>query len=205
MVEYLCVENLKTFAISETQKFGHVTYFWNGNKSGFINEQLETYIEIPSDNIEFNQAPQMKALEITEATVDLLDSDKYTFGRINFANGDMVGHTGDIPATAKSLECVDQCMEQLIDAIKEKKGILIFTADHGNADEMFVEKEGVRIARTSHSLNPVPFVIMDFSDNTEYQLDSNVNGGLANVAATVFNLLGYHAPDNYEPSLIKYQ
>ena len=96
-------------------------------------------------------------------------------------------------------------MEQLIDAIKEKKGILIFTADHGNADEMFVEKEGVRIARTSHSLNPVPFVIMDFSDNTEYQLDSNVNGGLANVAATVFNLLGYHAPDNYEPSLIKYQ
>ncbi len=202
MVEYMCAEKLRTFAISETQKFGHVTYFWNGNKSGYLDESLETYIEIPSDNCEFNTAPEMKAREITDATIELLDSGTYQFGRINFANGDMVGHTGDITATATSLECVDQCMARLIDAVDRNDGILLFTADHGNADEMFVERDGKRISRTSHSLNPVPFVIHDPQDAGEYQINKNIEGGLANVAATVFNLMGYRAPEDYEPSLL---
>jgi len=202
MVEYMCAEKLRTFAISETQKFGHVTYFWNGNKSGYLDESLETYIEIPSDNLEFNTAPRMKADEITDATIELLDSGKYQFGRINFANGDMVGHTGDITATAASLECIDHCMARLIDAVDRNKGILVFTADHGNADEMFVEKDGKRISKTSHSLNPVPFVIHDSQDAGEYQLNKNIDGGLANVAATVFNLMGYRPPEDYEPSLL---
>ena len=203
MVEFLCAEKLHTFAVSETQKFGHVTYFWNGNRSGYLDESLETYIEIPSDNVPFDTAPEMKAAEITDATIALLESGKYRFGRINFANGDMVGHTGNIPATVKSLECIDQCMGRLVDAVTRENGILIFTADHGNADEMFVEKDGKRIKRTSHSLNPVPFVIVDSTDDESYQLNSlATGGGLANVAATVFNLLGYHAPGDYEPSLI---
>ena len=202
MVEYMCAENLRTFAISETQKFGHVTYFWNGNKSGYLNETLETYIEIPSDNCEFNTAPDMKAEEITDATIELLEKGIYQFGRINFANGDMVGHTGDIAATAASLECVDRCITKLIDTIDRKQGILLFTADHGNADEMFIEKDGKRISRTSHSLNPVPFVIHDSQNTGEYQINENLEGGLANVAATVFNLMGYRAPEDYEPSLI---
>lgn len=202
MVEYMCAEKLRTFAISETQKFGHVTYFWNGNKSGYLDESLETYIEIPSDNCEFNTVPKMKAKEITDATIELLDSGNYQFGRINFANGDMVGHTGDIAATAASLECVDLCMARLIDAVDRNNGILLFTADHGNADEMFVEKDGERISRTSHSLNPVPFVIHDSQDAGEYELSENLEGGLANVAATVFNLMGYRPPEDYEPSLL---
>ena len=202
MVEFMCAEKMKTFAVSETQKFGHVTYFWNGNKSGYIDESLETYIEIPSDDCEFNQAPEMKAEEISQATMALLNSGDYQFGRINFANGDMVGHTGDIPATVQSLECVDRCLGELLDCIEKNNGILIFTADHGNADEMFVEKDGQRIERTSHTLNPVPFVIFDSRSDNIYQLSQDIQGGLANVAATVFNLLGYRAPDDYCSSLI---
>lgn len=203
MGEFMCAEKMPTFAVSETQKFGHVTYFWNGNRSGYLDESLETYIEIPSDNVPFDTAPEMKAVEITDATIALLESGTYRFGRINYANGDMVGHTGNIPATVKSLECLDQCMGRLIDSITREKGILIFTADHGNADEMFVEKDGERIPRTSHSLNPVPFVIVDSTDDESYQLTPPAGGGgLANVAATVFNLLGYQAPGDYEPSLL---
>ncbi len=202
MVEYLCGEGLKTFAVSETQKFGHVTYFWNGNKSGYLDESLEKYIEIPSDNCEFNQAPEMKASEITDATIELLDSGEYSFGRINFANGDMVGHTGDIPATIRSLEAVDQCVGRLIEAVDRNHGVLIFTADHGNADEMFIEKDDQRVQRTSHSLNQVPFVIHDKQFNHEYTLNEMITGGLANVASTVFNLMGYKPPEDYEPALV---
>lgn len=205
MVEFMCGENMHTFAVSETQKFGHVTYFWNGNRSGYIDESLETYIEIPSDNCKFNQMPEMKAVEITDATIELINSGKYRFGRINFANGDMVGHTGDIPATVKSLECVDKCLGRLVESIEAQNGILIFTADHGNTDEMFVEKDGIRVERTSHTLNPVPFVIADRANDGDYYLNSEIDGGLANVAATVFNLLGYRGPEVYDPPLITFE
>ncbi len=204
MIEYLCAENVTTFAVSETQKFGHVTYFWNGNKSGYIDQSLETYVEVPSDHCEFSEKPEMKAREITRATIDLLENGQFGFGRINFANGDMVGHTGNIPATVQALECVDECLGQLLRCIRKHNGILIFTADHGNADEMFVEIGGRRIPRTSHTLNPVPFVIFDSMDDGCYSLDSQVEGGLSNVAATVFNLMGYHAPEDYSPSLIRF-
>ena len=202
MVEYMCGENLKTFAISETQKFGHVTYFWNGNRSGYFDESLETWVEIPSDNVAFNQTPEMKAREITDATLKLIRSGEYKFGRINFANGDMVGHTGDIDATVKAMETVDQCLGQLVDAIRQQQGILIFTADHGNADEMFVIKQGKQILRTSHSVNQVPFAIVDSREKPPYVLTQSTDVGLANVAATVFNLMGYRAPAEYQPSLI---
>jgi len=155
MIEILCKENLKTFAVSETQKFGHVTYFWNGNRSGYFNEDLETWVQIPSDVIEFNQAPAMKAPEITDSTISLLEQKQMRFGRINYANGDMVGHTGDVTATVSALETVDKCLGKLVEAIDRLGGVLIFTADHGNADEMFIEKNGERIARTSHTLNQV--------------------------------------------------
>ena len=202
MVEYMCTENLRTFAVSETQKFGHVTYFWNGNRSDYFNEELETWIEIPSDVIEFNQAPAMKASEITDATIKLLQTGSYRFGRINFANGDMVGHTGDVTATVSAVETVDRCLGRLVDAIEALDGILIFTADHGNADEMFIEKDGQQVPRTSHSLNQVPFVIFDPSREDRYEIVDDRDFGLANVAATVFNLLGYRAPADYQPSII---
>jgi 2,3-bisphosphoglycerate-independent phosphoglycerate mutase len=204
MGQYLCAEGVRSFAISETQKFGHVTYFWNGNRSGYIDDTLETYVEIPSDNVEFNQTPAMKLPEITEATIDLLRSGEYRFGRLNFPNGDMVGHTGDLTATIAAMEVLDDCMRQLIEVIDELDGVLIFTADHGNADIMYTESGGVRSPKTSHTLSPVAFAIHDPHYDGEYHMAAPSGAGLANVAATVFQLLGFAPPEDYEPSLISF-
>jgi 2,3-bisphosphoglycerate-independent phosphoglycerate mutase len=202
--EYLCAEKVKTFAISETQKFGHVTYFWNGNRSGYINESLEKYVEIPSDRIEFDKAPKMKAKKITDTVIDLLKSGDYSFGRLNFPNGDMVGHTGMMDATIIAVETVDKCVGELLAVIKEIGGIAVVTSDHGNADEMFtIDKNGVKSVKTAHTLNPVPFIIYDPLYQGEYRMADIKEKGLSNVAATLLNLLGYEKPEEYDPSLIE--
>jgi 2,3-bisphosphoglycerate-independent phosphoglycerate mutase len=202
--EYLCAEKVKTFAVSETQKFGHVTYFWNGNRSGYIDESLEKYVEIPSDRIEFDKAPQMKANEITATVIDLLKSGHYRFGRLNFPNGDMVGHTGSMPATIIALETVDKCLGYLLAAIREMGGIAVVTADHGNADQMFtIDKKGAKSVKTAHSLNSVPFIIYDPLYQREYRMADLKEKGLSNIAATLLNLLGYEKPEDYDPSLIE--
>jgi len=190
--EYLCAEGIKTFAVSETQKFGHVTYFWNGNRSGYIDESLEKYVEIPSDKIEFDKAPQMKAKEITAAVIELLKNGDYKFGRMNFPNGDMVGHTGKTAAAIIAVETVDKCVGELLTVIKDIGGIAVVTADHGNADEMFtVDKKGKKSVKTAHSLNPVPFIIYDPQYQGEYRMTDIKEKGLSNIAATILNLLGY--------------
>ncbi len=208
MGQYLCAKGVKSFAISETQKFGHVTYFWNGNRSGYIDESLETYIEIPSDNVEFDTTPAMKVREITDETIDLLRSGEYRFGRLNFPSGDMVGHTGHLHATVEAMEIIDECMARLVEVIDELDGVIVYTADHGNADVMFtVDSSGNRQPKTSHTLSPVPFAIHDPNYDGEYHMIEAAPGsdhGLANVAATVFNLLGFEAPDDYLPALIQF-
>jgi len=200
--EYLCNEQITSFAISETQKYGHVTYFWNGNRSGYIDQSLETYIEIPSDRIEFDKTPKMKAYEITEKTIELLKTGKYKFGRINYPNGDMVGHTGNFDAAVCAVEAVDDCVGKLLKAVDEVNGIAIITADHGNSDEMYTEKDGVKTPKTAHTLNPVPFVIYDPQYNNEYRMAQVKNPGLSNMAATILNLLGYEKVEDYDESLI---
>ncbi len=201
--EYLCAGGITSFAISETQKFGHVTYFWNGNRSGYIDESLETYVEIPSDRIEFDKAPKMKAVEIKDKTGEMLKSGKYRFGRLNFANGDMVGHTGNLKAAVEAVETVDKCVGELLAVIGDMEGIAVVTADHGNSDVMFtVDKQGRQVPKTAHTLNPVPFAIFDPSFKNEYCIASLEKRGLSNVAATLLNLLGYDKPDEYDPSLI---
>jgi 2,3-bisphosphoglycerate-independent phosphoglycerate mutase len=204
--EYLCAEGMKTFALSETQKFGHVTYFWNGNRSGYIDESLETYIEIPSDKIRFDLAPKMKAGEITEQTITLLRKGDCRFGRINFPNGDMVGHTGNMKATIEAVEEVDRCLGKLLPVIRDLEGIAVITADHGNADVMIeMDKKGNRHARTAHSLSRVPFAICDSGYQGEYEMARLDKTGLSNVAATLLNLLGYEKVDGYDPSLIQFK
>ncbi len=202
--EYLCAEKVKMFAVSETQKFGHVTYFWNGNRSGYIDDSLENYVEIPSDRIEFDKAPKMKAKEIKDKTVELLRTGQYRFGRLNFANGDMVGHTGVMEATIVAVETVDQCIGELLDLIIELGGIAVVTADHGNSDEMFtINKDGTKQVKTSHTLNPVPFVIYDPLYQGEYRMAHMEEQGLSNVASTLLNLLGYEGVGDHAPSLIE--
>lgn len=202
--QYLCAAGVTSFAISETQKYGHVTYFWNGNRSGQIDERLETYIEVPSDRLPFDQAPAMQAEAITERSIELLHSGRYRFGRLNFANGDMVGHTGDLAATVSAMETIDRCLGRLLQAVEALGGILVFTADHGNAEEMFTERDGVRVAKTSHTLNPVPLVIHDPGYHGDYRMAGRADPGLSNIAATLLNLLGFQAPDDYRPSLIEF-
>lgn len=202
--EYLCTERVRSFAISETQKFGHVTYFWNGNRSGYFDQQLETYVEIPSDNVEFDTTPAMKVREITDESIDLLRSGEFKFGRLNFPSGDMVGHTGNLDATIEAMTVIDECMARLEAVIKELDGVLIYTADHGNADIMFTESDGVRSPKTSHTLSPVPFAIFDPNYDGEYHMADVAAPGLANVAATILNLLGYRAPADYQTSLVSF-
>jgi len=202
--EYLCANGVTCFALSETQKFGHVTYFWNGNKSGYIDKAKELFVEIPSDKIQFDKAPKMKAYEITDKAIELLCSGKYKFGRINFPNGDMVGHTGIPDAILTAVATVDECLGKLIKVVTELGGVVVVTADHGNADEMFtIDKKGVKSVKTAHTLNPVPFIIYDPGYCGEYRMADIKEKGLSNIAATLLNLLGYEKPDDYDPSLIE--
>jgi len=202
--EYLVSAGVKMFAVSETQKFGHVTYFWNGNKSGYISRELEEYVEIPSDKIQFDKAPAMKAKEIADKAEELLESGRFDFGRLNFANGDMVGHTAVPDAVIKAVEVVDTCVGRLLDVVEKLGGVAIIMADHGNADEMFTEKNGKRIPKTAHTLAPVPFVIYDPAHKGEYRMAKLEKKGLSNVAGTILNLLGYENVEDYDPSLIEF-
>ena len=211
--EYLAGEKITQLALSETQKYGHVTYFWNGNKSGKYDEETETYIEIPSDVVPFEQRPWMKCAEITDTLIEALESGKYEFIRVNFPNGDMVGHTGSLEATVVSMEALDLCIGRILKAADRIGATVLFTADHGNAvdclemnkktGEFAIDKEtGLPKAKTSHTLNPVPFIFYDKNTKDNYEV---IDGqyGLSNIAATVVNLLGYEAPEKWDDSMIK--
>ena len=213
MTEYLVGAGVKSLAISETQKYGHVTYFWNGNKSGKFSEELETYIEIPSDVVPFEERPWMKCAEITDKLIECLRSGEYKYLRVNFPNGDMVGHTGSFLATECSMEALDLQLARILKVVDELHGVALITADHGNADEMYeidkksgapkANKDGSFKAKTSHTLNPVPFIVYDnfYSDNYDLK-QGRADFGLSNVAATTVNMLGYDAPDMWDESMI---
>ncbi|HJL03523.1 MAG TPA: 2,3-bisphosphoglycerate-independent phosphoglycerate mutase [Polyangiaceae bacterium LLY-WYZ-15_(1-7)] len=209
--EYLARNGVTQFACSETQKYGHVTYFWNGNRSGQFDAAKERYLEIPSDGVPFEQRPWMKAAEITDATIAALKSGDHRQLRINYANGDMVGHTGHREASVTAVQCVDLMLSRVLPVIAKLEGAIIVTADHGNADQMYEKDkktgawakkaDGSFKARTSHTLNPVPCHI--WAPGRELALADVEAPGLANVAATTLQLLGFAAPEGYAPSLLK--
>jgi 2,3-bisphosphoglycerate-independent phosphoglycerate mutase len=201
--EYLAASGIRSFATSETQKFGHVTYFWNGNKAGYIDEKLELFLEIESDKVQFDKRPWMKADEINDAVMNAVKSKKYDFIRVNFPNGDMVGHTGNEAAVRIAVETVDLCLGKLIKSVKAAKGICLITADHGNADCMWTMKKGKKEPHVAHTLNPVPCIIVDYRDKAAWRMKDMDNGGLSNVAATLCNLLGFEAPEGYDTTLIE--
>jgi 2,3-bisphosphoglycerate-independent phosphoglycerate mutase len=203
MGELLAAAGKSQLAIAETQKFGHVTYFWNGNRSGAFDDALERYVEVPSDTRPFEERPWMKAAEVTDSLIAALDERAWDLVRVNYANGDMVGHTGKLDASIYAVEAVDLCLTRLVEQTRARGGVLVVTADHGNADQMFDGAGEARTVRTSHSLNPVPFVIYDPRlDASGPTLREVENAGLANVAATVLELLGFTPPADYCPSLL---
>ena len=211
MAEYLCASGVKQFSISETQKFGHVTYFFNGNRSGKFDEKLEEYVEIPSDKVPFEQRPWMKCAEITDRVIEEIESGKWDFIKLNFPNGDMVGHTGVFEAVVCSMEGMDLQIGRLKEAIEKAGGIMVITADHGNADDMYEhdkkgevkrKENGDPKAKTSHSLNPVPCIIYDPEYKGEYSTTLNEGLGISSIAATCMSLLGYIPPEDYDKSIV---
>jgi 2,3-bisphosphoglycerate-independent phosphoglycerate mutase len=224
--EYLAKEGVAQYAVSETQKFGHVTYFWNGNRGDKFNDELEVYEEVPSDKVQFDERPWMKSAEITDKMIEAVRTGRYRFLRMNYPNGDMVGHTGMLEAAVIAAEAVDLCLGRLIRAVEEAHGVALITADHGNLEEMFeTDKKGVIIIdkktgqpqrKTAHTLNKVPFIIYDPEFRNEYRLREFTDTpaacpgpvptacpGLANVAGTILFFLGYEAPEDYLPSIIE--
>jgi 2,3-bisphosphoglycerate-independent phosphoglycerate mutase len=210
--EIIAAAGIPQWAGAETQKFGHITYFWNGNRSSKFDESLETYVEIPSDLVPFNERPWMKSAETADEAIDAVRSGDYGFIRMNLAGGDMVGHTADLAATRIAVESVDLAIGRIADAVAAASGCLLVTADHGNADDK-VERDsageprmragGEPELRTAHSLNPVMFAVHDFGGPPIPLRDDLPDAGLANVAATILQLLGLEIPPDYEPSLLQ--
>jgi 2,3-bisphosphoglycerate-independent phosphoglycerate mutase len=211
--EYLVHNGVSQLAIAETQKFGHVTYFWNGNNSEPFDPRLEDWIELPSDQIPFDQKPEMKAREVCDEVVKDLESRGHRFIRVNFANGDMVGHTGFLEAAVRAMEVVDECMGRLETAVREAGATMIVTADHGNLDMMWdvdretgaakIDADGKPVVKTSHTLSPVPWCMVGESAN-RFRINTAISEpGLGNIAATILTLLGFEAPGDYLPPLIE--
>jgi len=210
MGEWFAKTGIPQFACSETQKFGHVTYFWNGNRSGRF--EGETWQEVPSDVVPFEQRPWMKSAEIADAMIAAIQSGKYRVLRCNFANGDMVGHTGNFRATTLAIEAVDLALERLLPVIDAAGGVALITADHGNADEMFEldkktgqpapGKDGAYQAKTAHTLNPVPLILYDNVSGGKLTLKQTENARLSNIAATVAHLIGREKHESWDESLL---
>ena len=209
--EWFSKAGIAQFACSETQKFGHVTYFWNGNRSGKF--EGETWQEVPSDVVPFEQRPWMKAAEIADAMIAAIQSGQYKVLRCNFANGDMVGHTGNFRAATMAVEAVDLALGRLLKAVAAAGGVALITADHGNADEMYeldkktkapaLNKDGSFKAKTAHTLNPVPLILVDHATDGKLALAQTDSAGLSNIAATVANLLGLEKHPAWDESVLQ--
>jgi 2,3-bisphosphoglycerate-independent phosphoglycerate mutase len=204
LTEYLVDQKVNEFAVSETQKYGHVTYFWNGNRSGYVDERYERYVEIPSDIVPFEERPWMKSAEIADEVILAMESsDDYGFIRCNFANGDMVGHTGVFNAARMAVEAVDLALGRIIEAAAKNGYAVLVTADHGNADDMYQKKKSEDqpdVPKTSHSLNPVPFIVVDPDHNWTIK---EGEFGLANVAKTICKVMGLEGNSIWEESIIE--
>jgi 2,3-bisphosphoglycerate-independent phosphoglycerate mutase len=210
--EYLVASKVNTFSISETQKFGHVTYFFNGNKTGYFDKKYEEYVEILSDVLPYEQRPWMKCAEIADRVITEVETGEWDFIKLNFPNGDMVGHTGVFEAVVCSMEAMDLQIGRIRKVVEAAGGVMIITADHGNADDMYehdkksgdvkIKDNGEPRSKTSHSLNPVPCIIADSSYNGEYDKALVEDLGISSIPATIMNFLGFVPPEDYDKSII---
>ncbi len=210
--EYLVENGISQLATAETQKFGHVTYFWNGNNSEKFDASLEDWVEIQSSREPFDEQPEMKGREVCDVVIHDLENRGHRFVRANFANGDMVGHTGSLAAAIRAVEVVDECVGRIERAVHEAGATLLVTADHGNSDMMWeVEKktgnvkrdeQGQPVIKTSHTLSPVPLCLVGAGIDSLVANSAIDRPGLGNIAATLLFLLGFDPPKEYLPTLV---
>lgn len=187
LADVLAEHGLRQLRIAETEKYAHVTFFFNGGVEK--PKPLEDRILIPSPKVPtYDLKPEMSAYEVTERVIQEIRSDKYDFIVINYANADMVGHTGKFQAAVKAIEAVDKCVGEVVKEVLKKGGELVITADHGNADVML--NENAKEPHTAHSTNPVPFIFV--SEKRKARLREC--GKLADVAPTVLTALGVPVP-----------
>jgi 2,3-bisphosphoglycerate-independent phosphoglycerate mutase len=185
LAEVLSEHGVSQLHVAETEKYAHVTYFFNGGREEEWIGETRILVPSPRDVPSYDHKPEMSADEVTERFVDELDGGDYGFALVNFANPDMVGHTGSIPAAVKAVEAADRCLGRVAAAVERRGGVALITADHGNAEQM-LEADG-ESPHTAHTTNPVPLIVTD-------ELTLVNNGELADLAPTVLALLGLRQP-----------
>ena len=185
--EVVSKEGLTQLRIAETEKYAHVTFFFNGGEE----KQYpgEDRILVPSPKVAtYDMQPEMSAREVTEKVVEAINADKYDTIILNFANPDMVGHTGSLPAAIKAVETIDECVGNVVKAMLEHHGTMLITADHGNCEQMIDYKTGE--PHTAHTTNPVPLILV--TENAELKIKE---GKLADLAPTMLELLNIEKPE----------
>ena len=198
LTKHLSNNGIRQYAISETVKYGHITYYFNGNSYDVPSGEVEE--EVPSYKEPFNTRPWMKSAEITDKLIAAIESGNYDFLRINYPGGDMVGHFGELEPTIIAMEAIDICLKRIVEAVNKAGGITIVTADHGNAEELIDEQGN---PKTSHTTNKVPFALVDETENRNKYKLADGEFGLANIASTIAELLGVEPNAAWLPPIIE--
>ena len=186
LAEVLSEHDVRQLHAAETEKYAHVTYFLNGGREPEWPGETRILVPSPRDVPSYDHKPEMSAREVAGRFVDEVESGGYGFAVVNFANPDMVGHTGSIPAAVKAVETTDACLGEVVAAVERQGGVSLITADHGNAEQM-LEEDGVSL-HTAHTTNPVPLVV------TDPEVTLNDTGELADLAPTLLGFLGFKQP-----------
>jgi 2,3-bisphosphoglycerate-independent phosphoglycerate mutase len=186
LAEVLAEHDVRQLHVAETEKYAHVTYFFNGGREREWTGETRVLVPSPRDVPSYDHKPEMSAREVADRFVGELDADGYRFAVINFANPDMVGHTGSIPATVKAVETVDTCLGEVVAGVERNGGVSLITADHGNAEQM-LETDGTS-PHTAHTTNPVPLIVTDPAARLQE------GGELSDLVPTVLGFLGFKQP-----------
>ena len=184
--EYLSANGLKQLRIAETEKYAHVTFFFNGGVEKVYDGEDRILVNSPKVAT-YDLQPEMSAYEVTDKLLAALDTDKYDVVILNYANCDMVGHTGVMSAAVKAVEAVDECIGKIVDKVREMNGVIFITADHGNAEQMIDPKD--HSVFTAHTTNVVPFVAIGLDDGQKV-----TDGRLADLAPTILDVMGMDVP-----------
>jgi 2,3-bisphosphoglycerate-independent phosphoglycerate mutase len=194
LAEVLAEHGVRQLHVAETEKYAHVTYFFNGGREDEWGGETRVLVPSPRDVPSYDHKPEMSAQEVARRFVEEIETGDYAFAVVNFANPDMVGHTGSIPAVVKAVETADECLGVVVDAVARKGGVSLITADHGNAEQM-LEEDG-KSPHTAHTTNPVPLIV------TDREVTLRDTGELSDLVPSVLGFLGFRQPSQMTGKLL---